>query len=204
MSFIDDADAWQNSKKEHLWIFDKLILSRHLGYTCGPTGLDVPFPGTYIVRPCVNLLGMGLDAKFVHLDKNTDHLPVGHFWCEVFTGRHISVDYKFNEPILVVEGLREEFDSPLWKFSEWRKVNDVNINFPKDLSYLFSEYEFINAEYIDGKVIELHFRQNPDFVYGNSVAIPVWDDVEINPPNGFKFVSSPDYRRKGFYIDSGV
>ena len=49
---------------------DKLILSRKLKYNCGPVGLDVP-NGWYIVRPCVNMLGLGLGAQKVWLEKET-------------------------------------------------------------------------------------------------------------------------------------
>ena len=55
---------------DHIWILDKLILSRKLKYNCGPVGLDVP-RGWYIVRPCVNMLGLGLGAQKVWLEKET-------------------------------------------------------------------------------------------------------------------------------------
>jgi hypothetical protein len=63
------------------------------------------------------------------------------------------------------------------------------------------------VEYIDGKVIEVHFRYNPDFVWGNSVAYPVWEKIDVRllyPEVDFSklhFISSPDYKRLGFYID---
>ena len=198
MKYDSDSDAWLNSPNDKLWIFDKLLLSKHLGYTCGPVGVDVPTPGTYIVRPCMNLLGMGIGASFVDLVGSTDHLPVGYFWCEIFTGRHISVDYYKTKQILAVEGSRNS-DSPLWKFDKWIKL-DVEIKFPDSFIDLFDTYDYINVEYIDGKLIELHFRTNPDFEYGNSIAIPVWNHEELNVPDGYTYVYKPDYKRKGFYI----
>jgi len=107
-----------------LWIFDKLIVARKLGHDCGPVGVDVTKPDTYIVRPCVNIPGMGKGAYFIHIENDTSHLPPGYFWCERFTGRHISVDYKNGQQVLAVEGFRES-DQPLWRFSGWRKVDDV-------------------------------------------------------------------------------
>lgn len=199
MRYDTDSEAWINCKPKNLWVFDKLLLSKHLGYTCGPVGVDVPFPGTYIVRPCMNLLGMGIGAKFVDLVDSTDHLPPGYFWSEVFTGQHISVDYYKHKQVLAVEGGRDS-GSPLWKFSKWTRLDDVHIKFPRSLSFLFQDFDYINAEYIGGNLIELHFRTNPDFVYGNSEAIPVWNDDEINIPEGYTYVSNPDYKRKGFYI----
>ena len=55
---MEDDDAWISCHKDDLWIFDKCILSTKLGYNCGPADMDVPEPGIYIVRPCVNLAGM--------------------------------------------------------------------------------------------------------------------------------------------------
>ncbi len=54
---------WLSTDPDHLWVMDKLILARKLSYVCGPVGQDVPTPGYYIVRPCVNMLGLGLEAK---------------------------------------------------------------------------------------------------------------------------------------------
>jgi hypothetical protein len=198
MKYATDSEAWLNTPNEKLWVFDKLLLSKYLGYVCGPVGVNVPTSGTYIVRPCVNLLGMGIGASFVNLIDSTDHLPSGYFWCEVFTGRHISVDYYKTNQILAVEGIRFS-DSPLWKFEKWIKLN-IKINFPNSLIDLFDMHDYINVEYIDGKLIELHFRTNPDFQYGNSIAIPVWNNEELNIPNGYTYVHKPDYKRKGFYI----
>ena len=196
---ISDSEAWLHCDNKNLWIFDKLLLSKHLGYVCGPSGVDVPSPGTYIIRPCMNLLGMGIGAKFVDLVDSTDHLPPGHFWCEVFSGQHVSVDYYRGNQILAVEATRDS-GSPLWKFSKWTRLDNVQFQFPEILFYLFQDFDYINAEYISGNLIELHFRTNPDFEYKNSEAIPVWDEEDINIPEGYRYVSNPDYKRKGFYI----
>lgn len=199
MKYDSDSEAWLNINDADLWVFDKLLLSKRLGYTCGPTGVNVPAPSTYIVRPCINLLGMGIGARFVYLVDCTDHLPPGYFWCEVFTGPHISVDYYKGEQILAVEGKRN-LDSPLWKFLQWSRLDKVEVKFPDTLSSLLKNYDYINAEYIGGNLIELHFRTNPDFKYKNTVAIPVWEDEAIDIPDGYTYVFDPDYKRKGFYI----
>ena len=47
---------WHDISPEDLWYYNKLILSRTLGYDCGPTGVVVPKPGFFIVRPCMNYL----------------------------------------------------------------------------------------------------------------------------------------------------
>ena len=65
---MQDDQAWLSCDVADLWIFDKLILSRKLDYICGPVDVDVPSPGNYIVRPCVNLAGMSRGAvSYTHL-----------------------------------------------------------------------------------------------------------------------------------------
>jgi len=79
---------------------------------------------------------------------------------------------------------------------DFLKIN-LEIKFPEILNELKGDYEWINCEFIGKKLIEVHFRQNPDFRYNNSVAIPVWDHE--NEEN-MQFIEDPDYFRKGFYI----
>ena len=62
-----EDEAWLNCHNEDLWIFDKLILAKKLGYVCGPIGVDVPEPGYYIVRPCVNIMGRVLVQQLLGL-----------------------------------------------------------------------------------------------------------------------------------------
>ena len=197
-----EAIAWKNAKEDDLWIFDKLIIARKMGYTCGPAGVVVPKPDNYIVRPCVNIPGMGRGAVFQHIEDDTKHLPTGHFWCEIFSGKHVSVDYQDGKQILAVEGTRNE-GAELWRFNRWQKIDDV-FPLPSIFFSLTKKYQYINIEYVGGKVIEIHLRQNPDFVWNNNIAIPVWNDekLEMQLSQNMRFVESPDYHRKGFYIDT--
>ena len=59
---IYDDEVWNSIELEDLWIYDKLILSKKLGHLCGPAGIDLPFTGTFIVKPITNILGMGKGA----------------------------------------------------------------------------------------------------------------------------------------------
>ena len=103
MNLCTEEIAWATTATEDLWIFDKLILARHLGYTCGPVGTRVSKSDYYIVRPCVNAIGLGLGAQKHYIKDFTDHLTPGHFWCEIFEGDHISVDYLNGEQVLAVQ-----------------------------------------------------------------------------------------------------
>jgi len=51
MKYLNDIDFWITTDNDDLWLFDKLILSKKLGYTCGPAGLAPPKENNYIVRP---------------------------------------------------------------------------------------------------------------------------------------------------------
>jgi hypothetical protein len=187
----DEYEVWRYVDPEDLWVFDKLILARRLGYTCGPTGIPVPNPGVYIVRPCVNAMGLGLGTKRVFIDNNTEHLPVGHFWIEEFDGPHLSVDYHWGEQVLCVQGFKPHEEFIRW--AAWSKV-DFSKELPDIIKPFAKKYEWINCEFIGNKVLEIHFRRNPDFDYNNSIFIPVWnEEMKDNPRyNTMQFIECPD------------
>ena len=182
--------TWQTTAPEDLWIFDKLILSRYLGYTCGPTGTSVPTPGYYIVRPCVNAFGLGLNAQKHYIQDTTDYLTPGHFWCEWFDGDHISVDYLNGQQVLAVQGFKAPGTFTRW--DRWKRVDDVKIKMPAFLRSIRVKYSKINCEYIDGKLIEVHLRHNTDFPGNRQEYIPVWQGQNECPPHGYEYVEDPD------------
>lgn len=193
-----DEKIWRECHPDHLWTHDKLILARKLNYVCGPAGVSVPQPGNYIVRPVMNIDGMGIGARFEYIEKSTANIvEPGHFWCEIFKGRHLSVDYIDEKQYLCIEGFREE-DAPLWKWSTWKKVDD-QIPLPSILKNL--PYETINCEFIGGKLIEAHLRGNPNFDDADyDHAIPVWNGDNTTPPKGMRFIAKPEYKRVGFFV----
>ena len=196
---IIDVEGWKNLHPADYWIYDKLIVARKLGHICGPSGMEVPKPDIYCVRPIMNMHGMGINARFEHLDKDTAHLHPGEFWCETFYGKHASVDYLNQEPVLTVIGERETM-APMYKWDKWTKV-DHFIEYPDVLRDLHGYYPKVNCEFIDGHLIEVHFRHNPDFAYGNTVAIPVWDEKDAHDTDEYTFVRDSDYKRIGFLVD---
>ncbi len=191
----EDWAAWLKCDIEDLWIYDKLILSKKLGYKCGPVGVDVPEPGWYVVRPITNMLGMGLGAELFELEEETDSLPVGQFWCEIFEGRHLSVDYIDGVQSLCVEGNRKE-QYLLAKWYCWHKVDD-QVPYP---SVIGKTFRHVNCEFIGGKLIEVHLRLNPDFVDRPQRIFPVWEGDSTMAPAGHRFVEAKDYPRLGFHV----
>ena len=196
--YLEGNQEWDQIHTDDLWVYNKLILSRVLGYTCGPVGTTVPRPDFYLVRPSMNLLGMGRFARKEYIYKYTDHYHPSEFWCEVFEGDHISIDYQNKEQKLSVIGIRDD-DSPLYKWDMWKKV-DIKIEYPKVLEELKGDYEWVNCEFIGNKLIEVHFRRNPDFRYGNTVAIPVWKGQPVKMEEKYEYIEDPDYLRDGFWV----
>ncbi len=193
-------DAWLGCHGEDRWIFNKLELARRLGYKAGPAGLDVQEKGEYIVRPCINIKGMGRSAKVYFLNKETNHLPDGSFWCERFYGRHYSVDYQNEKQILTVEGKRKKEDEDiLYKWASWEIV-DKDIPPPEIIMPLFKKYKTINVEFIEDKIIEIHLRGNQDFKNGIKKIYPVWKE-DGAPVNTRNFIKDRDWKRLGFIFE---
>jgi hypothetical protein len=198
MYHLEVNDEWNAIHHEDLWIYNKLQLSRVLGYICGPVGAKVPKPDFYIVRPSINFLGMGRFAEIKWIESSTDDFHPSNFWCQVFKGEHLSVDFYYQEAKLVVRGIKNDND-PLYKWQKWEKI-DRKIGFPPILCNLKGKYDWINCEFIDGNLIEVHVRQNPDFRYDNDVAIPVWDDNFNENPDFVRDFEYDTYGRRGIFI----
>ena len=196
--YLEGNQEWDQIHTDDLWVYNKLILSRKLGYTCGPVGTDVPKSDFYIIRPSMNLLGMGRFSRIEYIYKSTDAYHPAEFWCEVFEGDHISVDFYNKTPELSVLGTRDSYE-PLYKWKKWKKI-DHKHDFPTILNDLVGDYEWINCEFIGNNLIEVHFRQNPDFKYNNTEAIPVWENEKPENLDHYHFVTDNDYLRKGFWV----
>jgi hypothetical protein len=198
MYHLDCNDEWNHIHSKDLWIYSKLFLSRVLGYTCGPIGSKVPKPDFYIVRPSFNLLGMGRFARKEWIECDTNQYHPAEFWCEIFEGEHLSVDFHHQKSELVVLGTKDSSD-PYYKWKKWEKI-DRKIDFPEILKDLNGNYDWINCEFIGDKLIEVQFRRNPDFRYNNSVAIPVWDDNYSEDLNFIRDNEYDTYGRRGLFV----
>ena len=198
MEFINDSDVWSTCPNDWLWIYDKVIVARKQHILAAPAGIPVPRDGWYIVRPITNIRMMARGASKRYLLKDSDDVPDGFFWSEVLSGRHISVDYHWGQQELTVEGFRDDPDR-LDRFSLWRKVSD-QMPLPQWLRDLGFQAQWLNAEYIGDKIIELHLRWNDDFAnHTADEIIPVWQGESVEQPEGYSWYASPAGERLGFW-----
>lgn len=190
---IYDSEVWNKVDVKDLWVYDKLILSKYLGYVCGPAGVNLPYPGTFMVKPITNILGMGLGTRRqLFKNTNTDSLNPGEFWMEIFIGDHLSVDVVNGKTDVVYQGIS---DGPN-RFSKWVKL-DKKIKHPKFIKKLSKKYGVVNYEAIGGYIIEVHLRANPDWQkYKAKELIPVWRGDMI-PEN---LIYDEDGDRIGFIV----
>jgi hypothetical protein len=193
---MNDSDFWEFADVDDLWLFDKLILSKKLGYNCGPAGVVPKEEGRYIVRPCVNYRMMAKGARFMHLNNKNDFISDGFFWCEIFTGRHLSFDFHYGKQVLAVEGFRENED--LSRFMYWKRVTD-EFQLPDFLKPISTKYEWLNVEVIGDKIIEVHLRYDDSF-HGHdyNIIVPIWKEENIDKSK--KYYINACEERLGFYL----
>lgn len=190
---MDDTEAYKTYAHHRLW-YNKLWLSEQLEYNCGPSGVAPEKPGWYIVRPIINLSGMGVGAKKTWIEAcDLSKVKPGYFWCEWFDGKQYSVTYEWLDTWVAVsswEGQKEEIN--LSKFSKWIKSNHK----PDLSNFLNSLHDVkqINVEFIEDKIIEIHLRTSPDPDYDE--IIPIWEGqeslIDKYQKIGYNYITSPD------------
>lgn len=195
MRYVLDEDVWPTIPVDDLWLFDKLIVSRKLGHVSGPACVPVPSPGQYVIRPCVNLYGMGLGAYVSYIESSTDHLPPGSFWQEKFEGTHYSVDYQDGVHVRTTVGTKKE--NTLNIFTSW-KVDSHIPPIPQFIVDIIKRYPNVNVELIGDKVIEIHLRGNPDFDDQCIECIPIWKGMPVPDIEGYIYQSDRSGDREGF------
>jgi hypothetical protein len=209
-TILEDCCAWDLYPQYRCW-FDKLYLSNFLGYDCGPSGYAPKHSSSYIVRPTYNLSGMSAGASIMHIDAgDVRKVPPGYFWCELFSGNHTSVEYASDgiKQVPYVSWFGEKTGKDLIRFTRWSRSDNL-IKLPEPFCSM-TDVEYMNAEFIGDKLIEVHFRRTPDPDY--SEFIPVWEDNEDiiyrYLQQGYTFITNEDdangflpVKRKGFLIN---
>jgi hypothetical protein len=199
MISVSDRDVYDSCDPEWLWVYDKLIIARKQGVLSAPAGIPVPESAEYIVRPITNIRMMGRGARRMWIQAGDDEpVPDGFFWSEVLEGPHLSVDYRWGQQVLTVEGHRDD-PHRLDRFSRWNRVNTIR-PLPTMLHGLHYHQEWINVEYIGSIIIEVHLRFNDDFAnHDADEIVPVWIGQDVTPPEGWSWYGSVAGERLGFW-----
>ena len=193
-----DLEAFAAYPRDAHW-YNKLNLSIKLGYNCGIN--KIPKSGKWIVRPITNLDGMGRRAVIDFFEEGTTIEPE-MFYCEVFQGRHITIDYIKECDTWIQHHTFEGFNTPqdLIHFSRWLKV-DYEYPMPSFLKDV--EANHINIEVKGNKLIEVHLRGNPDPVMYNDFW-PIWSNEQKPPFNNYIRIADKDDEtemgRLGFFV----
>jgi hypothetical protein len=153
---------------------------------------------------------MSAGASIMHIEAGDyTKVPPGYFWCELFEGEHTSVDYTLqnNRQVPIRSWTGHKSSRIPLRFERWTLSNRL-ITLPEPFSSM-TDVEHINAEFIGGKLIEVHFRPTPDPQYREF--IPVWSDSEdviySYIQQGYTYIESEDNAngflsttRKGFLV----
>ncbi len=86
------------------------------------------------------------------------------------------------------------------KWDRWERTIDI-MPMPEQIHEAVSKHDIVNCEFIGDKLIEVHLRNNPDFEGNIMEFIPVWENEDIIPPNGYTYREYPDvHGRIGAFI----
>lgn len=204
--YIDDDELYKMYPQHRKW-FNKLWLAEQLGYKCGPAGIAPDEDGTYVVRPMMNLAGMGIGAEVKEIKAgDKTQVPAGYFWCEYIPGKHYSATYKWQYDRDNIWGHWREpwkgqscwegvnFPLNLSKFVEWKK-SDYIPEVP-DLFVQLRDVKIINIEFKGNSPIEVHLRDSPNPKYDHLV--PTW---KLDNPDKHKHLELHGYTWIEAYSD---
>ena len=199
---MDDQSTYRKYPQYTHW-HNKLWFSEKMGYDCGPANIAPTTSGWYIVRPIINLLGMGVGAKKIWIEAGDSiSVPLGYFWCEWFDGSQYSVTYKWFDwwwnPVSSWEGIKDAEN--LSKFHRWERST-----FLPEIGLFFHEISSvgtINVEFIGNKPIEVHLRTSPDPNY--DILVPIWKDEEylIDKYTGMGYTYINSYDDADGFLDT--
>jgi hypothetical protein len=191
---MNDTQAYREYPQLTHW-YNKLWFSEKMKYDCGPASISPTRSGFYIVRPIMNLSGMGVGASKIWIEAgDATKVPLGYFWCEWFAGEQYSVTYEWKDhwwnAISSWRGIKQE--SNLTKFGRWERSDfmpEIGIGFLE-----LSRVGKINIEFIGNNPIEVHLRTSPDPDYDNLIPIWVGEEyiVDKYEKMGYSYISSYD------------
>jgi len=155
-----DAYAWYPG---HRWVYDKLRLCASQGIACAPHG--VPPPGFPVFsKPITNLRGMGLGSRLISDAADYQrHLTRGHLWMTLLRGEHVSTDVavvrgeaRWSRHCCAVPAAQGMFD--YWTIETGARAHLQQHLYAWIRAQLGGYTGMLNAETIDGRIIDAHLR----------------------------------------------
>lgn len=208
--FREDDEIFPEIKNELTWIYNKLSLSLVQGI---PATTDNNYPidrhKKYIVRPIINLNGMGRGAIILHGDDIMagHRIPDGYFLQPYLDGDVETIDFHLGNSVCRVIGSRRDDEI---SFDKWSKVDNRKLNIHPDIKNVIDKFEIFNIELIHDNtsgldiVIDAHpSRWNPDFNNkdGATELTVVRDFEDLKKGDGKVFYYDHEYNRIGFFVE---
>jgi hypothetical protein len=157
----DDADAWIMYPKYN-FLYNKMFICKFQDIKFDPMPI---YPNKYpvVIKPIINLMGMGLNAIKINNDKEfLKHIDNNHFWSECFNGEHISWDIILRNGQIIFftcfKGIKNKIFGAFnyWKLIKIKKLPKIII---KLINIHLDGYTgCLNIETIGNKMIECHLR----------------------------------------------
>ena len=198
----DDAEAF-NLNPAYRWVYDKLLIARSQGLTCGTH--DVP-PLRYPVfcQPLTNLQGTGVGARVLLSERDyQQHCGVGDFWMALLRGERVNTDFAVIKGDIAwcrhasaIPGASGTFDC--WVVEE-RSRPQLERYCRRWIQANLAGYTgMVSVETIGGRIIGAHLRpsdQWPD-LYGRKWLDAVvglyqrgtWDLIDAERAEGYSVV----------------
>tara|TARA_B100000963_G_scaffold323806_1_gene308878 strand:- start:1609 stop:2466 length:858 start_codon:yes stop_codon:yes gene_type:complete len=166
----------------------------------------IPNKFPIIVRPKVNLYGMGKDAYFIENLYNFNISPK-FFWCEVFRGDHISVDIFFNNNEIQEYIAFRGKQGKLFTFEYWEYLRNYKIS-SKIKKWIYNNLNsfcgVFNMELINDNIIECHLRMGDINYFQNeeltNCVISCYQNKKFKIPELPQIYLLPVFVEKGKYI----
>ena len=154
-------EYYENKKnKNFMKLFDKQIIAETQLLENGDKN-KMPSKFPVIIRPKINLYGMGKDAYYGYKMEDIRNINQENFWCEVLEGKFYGVDIFLNkngiQGIIAFEGIRGKlFTFDYWEYMPNYKLSKNIVNWIN--KYMTGLNGVFNLEILDGKIIECNMR----------------------------------------------
>jgi hypothetical protein len=157
----NDLEAWM-MYPEYNFLYNKMFICKYQNIKHYPMPI---YPNKYpiVIKPIINLMGMGLNAIKINNDKEfNQHLNNNHFWCEYLKGEHLSWDITIRNGQIIFISCFKGYKSKIFgAFNYWKLIKKIQL--PDIINKLvkshLSDYTgCLNVETISNKMIECHLR----------------------------------------------